>query len=274
MSIDKLNLRGIKSLPSGGEAFLEELMQALELEKVRCIQVFGTAVTGEISDVSDLDLRIVLKDGYAEDRAELRRQVKELAERNLETYSESRNRFEKWIDNQTGMFESGMITTETAVLEGKYYHIGDVSRLSFISPWRIVLVKVFDGAVTIYGDHIEPKWENIGRPEDMKFRELFKSFIITFALSSAQWIYSLFSDRATLYSMEAYKWTVFNCAFVITEEINTLEESSDICNDSGEVGERFWDLREEFEPDYSFIFKAPWAVTAIHINSFLRIIGS
>ncbi|MDY6788997.1 MAG: nucleotidyltransferase domain-containing protein, partial [Candidatus Nanohaloarchaea archaeon] len=264
----------LEDLPEGGKQLLKELEEQLDLEKVRCIQVFGSAVTGEVSDVSDLDLRIVLKNEHSGYRERASRTVLSLAEKNLDTESESRNSLEKAVDSSTGMFQSGMVTTETAVREGRYYDIGNVSRASAFGPWRIIMAKIFDGSVTIYGDPIEPEWSKIGRPEDMKYRELFKSLLITFALSSSQWLYSFFSSRATLYSMEAYKWTVFNCSFLLSEEIHGLERSIKICPGLLDIKERFKDLRESYETDLSFVFKAPIEITAAHIKTFGTILNS
>lgn len=270
--ISEMNLEELNGLPSGGERFLNVLAEKLDLEKIRAIKVFGSAVTGEVSNVSDLDLIIVLKDENADYRDKAKHLVASLAEEYLTTEAVLRNIFEDWVDSQTGMFRSDMVTTESAVREGRYSDIGNVSRFSAFGPWRIILAKIFDTAVTIYGDRIEPEWGEISRPEDVKLRELFKSFLVTFPLSAAQIIYALFSKRSILYSMEGYKWTAYNCAFLVSEEIHGLETSLDLCPNPLNIKERFRELREGPSFDYSFILRSPLGVIALHLWAFVQII--
>jgi hypothetical protein len=136
-----------RELPPGGEAFLTEINEVIDENYVDSILLFGSAVKGDISDISDIDLIFVLNDAAPDTYGDkLRDRCSALATDHLES-STHQNRFEQYLDRLTGMFQSGFVTTEDAVLNGRFHEIVNTTRLVYwIAPWRKVLAAIFDTA--------------------------------------------------------------------------------------------------------------------------------
>jgi len=265
-----LDLTALEDLPPGGEQFFTDLEEELDLGEVRSIMVFGSTVTGDVAAVSDIDLLIILEDG-SEQAKEVRRRLDEIAP-DLGDATQPDNVLEAHIQRLTGMFRSGFIAEEGDVLEGCFEAIFETSRLARLTPWRIVLARVFEQAEPVYGDGIEPDWDRIGDPRDRPARELVQDAVMTGLLALAQIPYQLVSDRATEYSLEAYKWTLYNCAYLLEDKATTLEGSMDALPGT-RIDGRFLQLREDPDEAPWFILQAPLSIARTHLATGRALFG-
>lgn len=243
----EFNTQPIVGLPPGGERFLNELCSSLESKYIESIMLFGSTVTGGVSESSDIDLIIVL----AEDtpdwyRKKIKKDLYRLASVHLETETSSENRLEKLVQRLTGAYRSGFVATETEIRDGKFHRIFNTSRVAYvIAPWRTVLSGAFNEAVSVFQEPVYPEWSQINEPLDHSITELFRSMIMTLILAVFQLPYSLFTDRNAIYSHEAYKWTVYNIAYHVLERPhNDLNEALDVVPDLFGYHHKFREVRK------------------------------
>ncbi len=265
-----LDLKALKGLPPGGQQFFTDLEEGLDLEEIRSILVFGSTVTGDVAAVSDIDLLIVLEDsseyaGKAHDV--LDEIVPDLTEK-----TRPDNGLEARVQRLTGMFRSGFIAEERDIREGRFEAIFETSALARAAPWRIVLARVFEQAEPVYGEMIEPDWDRVGDPHEMPVRELVKDIAMTELLALAQLPYQFLSDRATEYSLEAYKWTLYNCAYLLEGEATTLSRSIDALPGT-RMDERFLELRDDPRTSPWFVLQAPLSIAQAHLAAGRAIVG-
>lgn len=255
-----------ESLPPGGERFLDGLAAALDPDRVRAVLLFGSVVSAEATDVSDVDLLVVLEDDATRSEAEtVRTRCRELSREHLPASSE-RNTLESTVDRETGMFQSGFVAFAGDVRDGAFHAVFDTSRAAYLlAPWRTVLASVFDSAVPVYGRPISPEWDRIGRPDDRRFRELCRSFATALLLSVAQLPYALASPRSMRYAMEAHKWTLYNCAFHLAGGPTTLAGAIEAAPDVASLDDRLVSLREEPRFEVSYLLSVPAYVTVVHV---------
>ncbi len=257
------DLEAVESLPEGGETFLQRLTEELDFERVESILLFGSSVTGDVATVSDLDIIVVVEDEAYRDTA------KQVC-RGLMVGEEVRRKkvLERMIERLTGMFQSGFVTTEREIREGRFHRIVNVSRLSYVlSPHRIVLSRVFDQTVPIYGQDIRPDWGRIKTPAEARGRELCKSMFNSLLLSLLAVLYYPFSDRATAYSLEAYKWTIYNAGYLVERSTLDMQKSLQRIPDLFGLQQEFRELREELDREVGFVLLVPLFVVALHVWS-------
>lgn len=266
-----------KNLPAGGEAFLQELSNGLSEDSVQSVILFGSVVFGETTENSDIDLLIVLgddaSDSYVGEVCEL---CSKLAERHLEVSSYEADVLGPVVDRQTGMFRSGFATKEKNVEAGDFPSIFNTNRVALLlAPWRTVLAGVFEKAVTIYGPDVEPAWHQLVHPTRRPIRELVRSWLMTLVLSTSQLFYVLVSKRATLYSLESYKWATYTCAYHVTgSSARSLSDAIEVVPSVYRFDRWFLALREDPELSPAFLLVTPFAVSLVHLFSILAALRS
>lgn len=263
-------------LPSGGARFFQELEHYLDPKIVCSVLLFGSIVSEEVSEMSDIDLIIILEDNASEDDAiELREKCDELAEAHLSSPTTEPNFMEHHIDQSTGMFRSGFVTFRTNVLAGDFDSIFNTSRAAYaLAPWRTVLYGVFESVKPLYGELVKPELDPELNPFTNQVGELSRSFIMTAALSITQIVYQLFSPRAFQYSLEAFKWTAYTCAMHIKQgQISGIRESLYRIPLGRFWGSNFLRLRNGGDINRSAIFLIPIFVCIVHLRSLLRVCG-
>ncbi|MFD1599540.1 nucleotidyltransferase domain-containing protein [Halobellus rarus] len=254
--------------------FLEELAAALDEDAVVAVHLFGSVVSGEATAVSDVDLVVVLASDVSESYvADVERRCEELAAVHLDAGTDDPTALERVVERATGMYRSGFVTTESAVAAGDFPAIFDTSSVaSIVAPWRTVLLGVFETGVTIYGRAVEPRWDEIGTPFACRYRELLRSLVTTVALAAAQVGYALVSPRAIDYSLEAAKWTAYNCAFHLDEgPPGSLDRALDLLPAPPWYRRRFLALRAEPEQDLGFVVLTPFVVLYAHLVTIGRV---
>lgn len=264
-----------RNLPDGGAAFLDELSNELDEEHVRSVLLFGSVVAGEATNHSDIDLLIVLEDAAPDAYAEtLRAACSELAAQYLGISNYANDPLGRVIDRQTGMFRSGFVTRECDVRAGDFPAIFNTSRVAhLLAPWRSVLAGVFETAVSIYGPAVRPSWDRVAHPLSRSVRELARDWLMTFLLALPQLGYALVSPRAIHYSLEAYKWTVYTCAYHVSgSPASGLADALDAVPSLSPYDRWFRSLRDEPRTALSFLLLTPLAVSLVHLAAIGRVV--
>jgi len=263
-----------QNLPSGGEAFLDELSEALDSTAIKSVLLFGSVVSGEATEVSDIDLLVVFKDSTEDSHI---RSVQErclhLAETHLEAERTKGNQIDNRIDGMTGMFRSGFVVRGNAINSGAFHSIFHTSRLAYLlAPWRTVLAAVFDSSTALYGPLITPNWEKVEHPLTRPRRELLRSLVMTLMLSISQIFYSMVSTRSILYAMEAHKWTLYNCAFHLGDErTESLHRASNIVPGCRKFDRQLFDLREDPHLEIGYMRILPIYILLVHIRTVIAL---
>jgi predicted nucleotidyltransferase len=254
------------ALPQGGEAFLQGLEETLHPDFVVSVLLFGSIVSNEATEVSDVDIIVILDDNTAGSTVNtIRRQCHELATHHLEATTD-RNIVEQAVERETGMFQSGFVAFKSDIEAGSFHAIFNTSRAAYvIAPWRTVLASVFESTVSIYGPTVTPKWGRIGSPHNRRVRELARSAVMAFFLAVAQIPYTIISSRSLHYTMEAHKWTLYNCSFHLTGSSNTLQQAITEVPDVASLSKHLLSLRRNPQFDIQYLLLVPLYVVAVHI---------
>lgn len=261
-------------LPDGGQEYLEALASRLDDDVVVSIVLFGSVVSGETTSISDVDLIVILDSNVSEDDVRaVEQRCADLAATYLDAGTDTPTLFEHYLERATGMFRSGFVTTEAAVRRGEFPNIFRTSPIaSVVAPWRTVLYTTLEEGVTIYGPPVDTRWEQVGTPMERPYRELARSLVMTVALALAQVGYQFVSRRAIGYSLEAAKWTAYNCAFhrrgrtagSLTRALSTVSFPS---------WYRTWfvHLRDDPCPDRWFVLATPLVLVWAHVHTALHV---
>lgn len=264
-----------QNLPSGGAEFLDELGESLDGDAVRSVFLFGSVVSGEATEVSDIDLLIVLEDATEDAYEEsVRERCLQLAETHLAAEQSRGSRIDRYIDKLTGMFRSGFVTRANDIEAGQFHSIFNTSRLAYpVAPWRTVLAAVFDTTTPVYGPSIVPDWHEVEPPTNRPLGELSRSLLLSLVLSSSQLLYGFVSPRAILYAMEAHKWTLYNCAFhLVGGPTQSLPRASGIVPGSDRFDQRLRNLRRDHRYDVSYLIVVPFYVVLVHVRTMIAIV--
>ena len=261
------------ALPPGGDRFSRELAASLDPDLVRSVLLFGSVVTAETSEISDVDLLVVLEDAATPaDARAVRRCCLTLSEQYLESASD-RNALEGTVDRATGMFQSGFVAFESDVRDGAFHAVFDTNRVAYVlAPWRTVLASVFESTVAVYGESLSPDWDQVGHPLDRRLRELFRSFLLSVLLAVAQVPYALVSRRALQYAMEAHKWTFYNCGYHLAGGPVTLREAIEAVPDIAASADHLVSLRDRPRFAVGYLLLVPAYVAVIHARTALKLL--
>lgn len=263
------------ALSAPSERFLDGLADALDPDTTESVLLFGSVRSGEATEKSDVDLVIVLDDASSDGEARRVREVcEDLAAEHLDPGGSPGHLLERAIDRATGMFRSGFVLRADDVRSGRFHTIFETSRIAYlVAPWRTVLASAFEEAEPIYGTTVEPRWNRIGRPETRRVRELFRSWLTTALLGTAQPAYALVSDRSQQYAMEAHKWALYNCAYLLLGEPTTLEAAIRTAPGTPRFDEWLLTLRRRPEKRYAYLLAVPVYVTYLHVATARGLFG-
>ncbi len=180
---------------------LEALSKTVGLDEVSSIILFGSILDGEQSPISDIDVLVVLKES---DKDTIKRAVATL--KRVEKSKLPSSLLELILNSvkeKTGMFKSFFVCGEEDLEKGKFHAIFSLSRVmcSLLSPSKLVLGSVLDGAKVIYGAARLPPSQNPARAQ------LIKSLLMNLLLSISALLIAPFTEEAAKFSMEAAKWS-------------------------------------------------------------------
>lgn len=245
--------------------YLQRVAADLDAAYVRSLLLFGSAVTGERTAVSDIDLMVVLSDEAPRDYAhEARRICWDAAARQLED-PEPDGVIDRVLWTRTGMFRSGFVTSERAIRAGRFHEVFGTSRLAYVvTPWRTVMAGALDDAVAVYGPVVEPEWEAIGHPSGRRYREVLLSALLALVLATAQLPYQVVAPGEIRYSLEAYKWSLYNCAYHACPGRSGGLAAAIDCLPAFGLHQRFLTRRADPQADVRLLLGTPVLVVLLH----------
>lgn len=263
----ELDTTEVAELPPGGNEFLDALQSHLDSRYVQSILFFGSTVTGDISESSDIDLIIVLSDQVPNSyRDSIEWILSELANEHLETETIPSNRFEWLIQQATGMFQSGFVSTAEDIKRGRFHAIFNTSVfVYYLAPWRTVMAGVFEGVISVYQDPVSPNWEDIEHPLDHSLDEMCKSLLMTFTLSCFQIVYSVITSRGSIYAQESYKWAVYTIAYHVQKSTHSLDEALYVVPNLFGFHDQFQKFRSEPQSALKYQLMVPPIIILLHL---------
>ncbi len=266
MDIKYTNGNFLLSLPQKPRDYILEIIKEIDSEVLISIYIFGSHVRGSVSEISDVDLIVVVDDSSDEmDISKIEKKLNELEIKHNYRKNSTKiiDKFLQILDAQTGMFKSSFVCKKCDFINGRFHKIFRVNPISeIISPTAIVLSSVFDQACLVYG---KDSLNEVKRPK-IKKSPILQSFITTFLLSSAQIPFYLISDKATKYSLEALKWSLYNCYYVLPRANKNLKYTTNYFLDviPFTYTQKFFYLRDNFKPDLFFTLLAPYYILKLH----------
>ncbi len=198
-------------LKKRAQAYLRELFLFCHHEfgeHLRSMVLFGSHARGTASDISDVDVIIIIDDTISRRRLRNLRGKIEWLETKHGYFIESKGimRFFRALERTTGMFVSHFICRETDFLEGEFSKIFGVNRLlsSMLAPSEVVLFNIQQHAVTIWGVDLVTKM----RVPQLSTGQLMKSMIMNILQATGTLLLAPITEESTLRALESLKWSI------------------------------------------------------------------
>jgi hypothetical protein len=191
------------AVPEGERSRLEALDQLAAHEETVAILVYGSSARHEIVSSSDLDSLALVKGDI-----DLPPNWKVRVSSSLPTLLE-------FLDGRVGDL------TVPRIVDTEGYEQMVFNRLSrkhpaakYVVPWRLRHNRIHAEAVAIYGD--KPKQDSDELPE-VWLRELAKSLLTRLLFAVAVWPFVYFTSSGNRWVVNAYKWTILNCGYLLDQ---------------------------------------------------------
>jgi Nucleotidyltransferase domain len=261
----------VVQLPRRVQAYLDALAGACETVGPPLVSVvlFGSTVRGGFSDISDVDLIIVLPDGATpEDKARIRDGVAR-----LETVHGFRPAtahpigvFQARVERAVGHLFACLVCTRGELLSG------DVARVIGLQPWealfvdRIVFAGIIASGVTVRGEDLLPHIP----VAPIRRLDVFKAlFTCCGGVLLGVGTFLVLPD-ATKYAMGALKHSLHSCFFCYHQRTASLEEEVSFFD--GRLGgsrtlAELLSLRRQYRRSFTFAMRCLPAVIRLHLRT-------
>ena len=260
---------GLQRLPPRVQTYLDDLVRTcarIEQPLVSMI-LFGSAASGGFSNVSDVDLIIVVPDETTSDgRCKLRAEVARLEIAHGFRTPRHAGALQARIERAVGYLVSCFICTRDDLISG------DVARILALRPWeapfvdRIVLASIVATAVTVWGEDLLPRVlvPTVRRLDVFKAFFGFCSQIVLIVQT-----FPVLPD-ATKYAMGTLKHSLHSCFFCYhrrTEDLETEVEFFDRrLGGSRALGELML-LRRQYQKSFGFVIRCLPTLARIHFQT-------
>ena len=244
---------------------------SFESEVVSVI-IFGSYAKDDLSESSDVDLLVILKDSTPEEKViELTNMVKAL-EMEYGFAWTGRSFVEgilRALSLQTGMFASHFVCRESSFIQLDFARIFHTDRFltGLIAPKRIVLGGVLCHARTLYGKDLLSQIT----PPNASFLDILGSLVMNLLLAMGAVFVTPFDPaKGVRFSIQAVKWSVFSAYYFLYGKSPSLTQlGSNFLRESIIYPQitMMIDLRKHPTVSKKFTFIAPVAVTLIHLLS-------
>jgi len=273
-----LDVRALKK-DGNFSSFISLATHYLDNRKIRYeIVLFGSKVEPSLAtEVSDTDILFII-DSTNVGKHEWKEINRFLISLDL-TYLHQHNSyplFLKTLNNLTGMFKNVFISSYDSLSSREFVSMFSVSRLaSFLIPEGKILKNIQLNHIHVAGDHyldaIEEEIKTSTRSRAWK-KDRLKSLLLNLLLSMGSLAILLFFKEATLYSMEAVKWSLLNTAnYKNMKRLTTFKAINERLKvDQGLTRKLFIRLillRKSYNRDPFFTFFSPFLVTTIHLGN-------
>lgn len=233
------------------------------------VVLFGSTARGGFSDVSDVDLIIVLPDDTTrETKCRLREEVARLETlhelRPATTHSPGgvRARIERAVGHGLSCF----VCTRGDLISG------DVARVLDLRPWeapfvdRIVFASIVASAVTVWGEDLLPRVPvpSVRRLDVFKALFGFSSQVLLSAVT-----FPVLPD-ATKYAMGALKHSLHSCFFCYHQRTATLEDEVAFFNrrlGATRTLVELLSLRRQYRRSFAFVIRCVPTLARLHLRT-------
>jgi predicted nucleotidyltransferase len=259
---------GLQRLPRV-QTYLDELVRACDQLEQPLVSVilFGSAASGGFSNVSDVDLIIVVPDETTSDgRCRLRAEVVRLEIAHGFRPPRPAGPLQTRIERAVGHLFSCFICTRDDLISG------DVARILALRPWeapfvdRIVLASIVATAVTAWGEDLLPRVlvPAVRRLDVFKALFGFSCQIVLIAQ-----IFPVLPD-ATKYAMGTLKHSLHSCFFCYHRRTEDLEKEVEFFDQrlgrSRALGELML-LRRQYRKSFRFVIRCLPTLARIHFQT-------
>ncbi|MGQ9723210.1 MAG: nucleotidyltransferase domain-containing protein [Candidatus Jordarchaeum sp.] len=262
-------------LPSSVRRYLDDvfslLFSQLGTEKVVALYIFGSMVDGEGCDISDLDLLVVLDDGVTSGQIKRINGLLESLAIKYELVSRDSSFIGgvlRVIEKDTGMFISHFVSRKRDVEGGSFSQVFSTNRLmsKLLSPSSIVFGSVLSRAKKIYGEDVLSKTV-LSKPTVLT---LIKSLAMNLCLSLFSLVLYPLTSKATMYEMEAAKWSVLASYYFLKKKNPGLIPAIKFLTNL-KLPETFFkrllQLRSNYQKDIFFGLVTPFYVLKTHFKA-------
>lgn len=261
--------------PKNAIDYIESVINLLEnkigSENIVSVILFGSlASSKKLTEVSDVDLIIVLEDSISSKTFSNLNQLLTKKEEKFGFRKKPTSGIEQFLyllESQTGMFISHFICRKSDFLACNFSRIFNVNPIvsSILAPKNIVFGNVVQSGKTLYGRNLlsEVKKVNISKID------LLRSYFMNTLLSTGALIIFKFYKRATKFSMEASKWSMFASYYYAnrkTQEISRVIQYFEEKRILKRYLKKLMELRENYRNDFKFSFYTPFVVLKIHLS--------
>ncbi|TMI25827.1 nucleotidyltransferase domain-containing protein [Candidatus Bathyarchaeota archaeon] len=236
---------------------------------------FGSYVRGDVSNISDTDLIIVVEDSAPKQEVRLLdEKLNALEFKHQPSRPEGiATRMLFVLARQTGMFVPRFVCERSDFMNLRFHRIFHTNRLltKLLSPTSIVLGSIFSHARTLHGDNLLVHLR-VPRPSMIDWG---KSLVMNLLLSVGAAFFSLVTSHAVTFSLEATKWSLYSTSFLAWRDSPRLSVVIKRFVESPVLPRylnRFMQLRSDPGPDTRFIWFTPIATILIHgsVNQIVR----
>lgn len=260
----------LQALARRPRTYVEQFINLVKTHKVESVYIFGSQIKGFSTDISDIDLFVILQDDITkEELSLLDRKIHIFEEEHgYRKNSTMEDKFLNLVNEKIGMFLNHYLWKKEDFLQARVHKIYRVSPFAVFAPANIVLSTAFSQMKLVHGKELRPDI----KPLTVNKTEIVKSLLCNMILSTAQLPFYLVSGQATKYSMESIKWTLYSCSVVDDVRETKLREISLYYSEhfAKKYLETLFALREKYAKNFLFTFATPWYVLKLHLISMFR----
>ncbi|MFX1514505.1 MAG: nucleotidyltransferase domain-containing protein [Promethearchaeota archaeon] len=252
-------------------SYLQELFLFCRSEfrsDLRSLVLFGSQTRSSASNISDVDIIIIVSDSVSKRRICKSRGKIEWLEIKYSYSLEVKGilRFFRALDRATGMFVSHFICHETEFISGNFARIFGVNRLlAFLTaPGESVLFNMQHHAITLWGDNLLVKM----RTPKLTTAQLMKSLIMNLLLTTGTLLLAPLTNESTRRSLESQKWSVHTTLAWLLNKSLPLDQGIQILTPQPCFLRSYLRillyLRKNYQPFPKLILLSPFLIFLIH----------
>jgi predicted nucleotidyltransferase len=258
-------------LPERVQIYLREVIQACAHDgrPVVCLVLFGSTAKGGFSDVSDVDLIVVLPDeATPADKRRLRATITQLEGRHgLRPIPPGASwRIRPRIERAAGHLFPCCVCTRSELLSGDAAQVLGLHRWEAPFLDRIVFASIAASAVTISGEDIVPKIHILPIRRVDVFRAL---FALCCQLGLALVTFPFLPD-ATKFAMAALKHSLHSCYFCYHGRTTLLTQEVAFFNRRFGASRTLVELlsmRRQYRRSFAFVLRCAPTIVALHLRT-------
>lgn len=257
-------------LPARVRTYLDAVVQTCTQAGHSLVSVvlFGSTTKGGFSNVSDVDLIVVLPDdGTREDKYWMRDEIARLETvHGFRPAAAQSSGMKARVERAVGHLFACCVCTRADLVSG------DVSRVLDLRRWespfvdRIVFASIVASAVTVWGEDLVPQ---IPVPQVRRLDVFQALFAFSNQVVLSVMVFPVLPD-ATKYAMGALKHSLHNCFFCYHQRTAALEEEVDFFNrrlGANRTLAELLSLRGDYRRSFAFVIRCLPTIARLHLRT-------